>query len=142
MDRPCPRRMSPRPIARTASARPGAAGGWPACRAFGTGAHRCPGPVRHHVPDLRRGRDKLHFASADFTLQATRSIKAEDADKPIDVTLSPTRLVRARVIEVPSDDPKAYLNWTAYTVDAAGKVADQWQRVDAAQSRMPTTRIT
>ena len=73
------------------------------------------------------GMAKLHFASADFTLQAIRVVKAEDADKPIDVILSPTRLVHARVIEVPSDDPKAYLNWTAYTVDAAGKVAAEWQ---------------
>ncbi len=70
---------------------------------------------------------KLHFASSDFTLQAIRTIKAEDADKPIDVTLSPTRLVRFRVIEVPRDDPKAYLNWTAYTVDASGKVVAEWQ---------------
>ena len=74
------------------------------------------------------GTAKLHFASADFTLQAIRLVKAEDADKPIDVTLGPTRLVHARVIEVPKDDPKAYLNWTAYTVDAAGKVAAEWQQ--------------
>ena len=78
-------------------------------------------------PTSGMGIDKLHFASADFTLQAIRVLKADDADKPIDITLSPTRLVRARVIEVPSDDPKAYLNWTAFTVDGAGKVADQWQ---------------
>ncbi len=70
---------------------------------------------------------KLHFASSDFTLQAIRVIQAEDADKPIDVTLSPTRLVRVRVIEVPHDDPKAYLNWSAYTVDASGKVGTEWQ---------------
>jgi RNA polymerase sigma factor (sigma-70 family) len=73
------------------------------------------------------GMAKLHFASADFALQAIRVVKAEDADKPVDVILSPTRLVRVRVIEVPNDDPKAYLNWTAYTVDAAGKLAAQWQ---------------
>ena len=74
-----------------------------------------------------RASAKLHFASADFTLQAIRIVKAEDADKPIDVTLSRTRLVRARVIEVPSDDPKAYLNWSAYTVDASGKGVAEWQ---------------
>jgi thiol-disulfide isomerase/thioredoxin len=73
------------------------------------------------------GMVKLHFASADFTLQAIRVIKAEDADKPIDVTLGPTRLVHVRVIEVPSDDPKAYLNWSAYSVDASGKAVAEWQ---------------
>ena len=69
---------------------------------------------------------KLHFASADFTLQAIRVIKAEDADKPIEVMLSPTRLVHARVIEIPNDDPKAYMNCSAYTVDASGKVVAEW----------------
>ncbi|HWE37960.1 MAG TPA: sigma-70 family RNA polymerase sigma factor [Isosphaeraceae bacterium] len=39
-----------------------------------------------------------------------------------------TRLVRARVAEVPKDDPKAYLNWAIYTVDASGKPADEWQK--------------
>jgi RNA polymerase sigma-70 factor (ECF subfamily) len=78
-------------------------------------------------PTYGAGMTKLHFASADFTLQAIRLIQAEDADKPIDVTLSPTRPVHARVIEVPRDDPKAYLNWAAYTVDASGKVAGEWQ---------------
>ena len=78
-------------------------------------------------PNDGAGIAKLHFASADFTLQAIRIVKAEDADKPIDVTLSRTRLVRARVIEVPSDDPKAYLNWSAYTVDASGKGVAEWQ---------------
>ena len=70
---------------------------------------------------------KLHFASADYTLQAIRNLKPEDLDRPLEVTLEPTRLVRARVIEVPEDDPKAYLNWSAYTVDPAGKIQAEWQ---------------
>ena len=74
------------------------------------------------------GDAKLHFASADYTLQAIRPLKDGELDKPIEVTLRPTRLVRARVIEVPNDDPKAYLNWSIYTVDGAGKFVAEWQR--------------
>ncbi len=74
------------------------------------------------------GQAKLHFASGDYTLQATRLIKAADPDEPIDVTLRPTRLVRARVIEVPKDDPKGYLNWTAHAADPSGKIGEEWQR--------------
>src|SRR5262249_6660107 len=64
---------------------------------------------------------KLHFASSDYALQAIRELKPEELDRPLDVTLRPTRLVRARVIEVPDDDPKVYLNWSVYTVDSSGK---------------------
>jgi thiol-disulfide isomerase/thioredoxin len=70
---------------------------------------------------------KLHFASADYTLQAIRTLKPEEIERPLEVTLAPTRLVRARVIEVPDDDPKAYLNGSAYTVDPAGKILAEWQ---------------
>jgi RNA polymerase sigma-70 factor (ECF subfamily) len=86
------------------------------------------GQFRTTFPDNSARITKLHFASADFTLQAIRVIKPEDVDKPIDVTLSPTRLVQARVIEVPKDDPKAYMDWSIYTVDAAGKPVAEWQR--------------
>ena len=70
---------------------------------------------------------KLHFASADYTLQAIHVVKAEAIDTPLEVSLKPTRLVSARVIEVPQDDPNAYLNWTAYTADATGKAVQAWQ---------------
>ena len=73
------------------------------------------------------GEARLHFASADWTLQAIRTIKLNDPDLPLAVTLRPTRLVRARVIEVPNDDPKAYLNWSIYAVDAGGKIGEEWQ---------------
>ena len=74
------------------------------------------------------GDSKLHFASADYTLQAIRPLKDGELDRPIEVTLKPTRLVRARVIEVPKDDTQAYLNWAISTVDSAGKIADGWQK--------------
>src|SRR5262249_6992526 len=70
-----------------------------------------------------RGQAKLHFASPDYTQQAIHVIRAGDPDRPLDITLKPTRLVRVRVIETPNDDPKAYLNWEIYTLDAAGKPA-------------------
>jgi thiol-disulfide isomerase/thioredoxin len=73
------------------------------------------------------GQVKLHFASPDYTLQAIHVVRADDANKPAEITLKPTRLVCVRVIETPKDDPKAYLNWEIYTLDAAGKPADQWQ---------------
>ena len=72
-------------------------------------------------------RNKLHFASGDYSLQAIRTIKADELDRPIVVKLRPTRLVRARVVEVPKDDPKAHLSWTAYEVDEAGKPFDEWR---------------
>ncbi len=74
------------------------------------------------------GQSKLHFASADYALQAIAPLKEGELDKPLEITLRPTRLVRGRVIEVPKDDPKAYLSWTIYTVDAAGKFGDEWQK--------------
>jgi RNA polymerase sigma factor (sigma-70 family) len=74
------------------------------------------------------GQAKLHFASTDYTLQATHLVKADDlADKPLDITLKPTRLVRARVIEVPKDDPKMYMNWGAYIAEEPGKPWREWQ---------------
>ena len=73
------------------------------------------------------GSTKLHFASGDYILQATHLVKAGDLDRPIDVTLRPTRLVRIRIIEEPVDHPQAYIGWSLFAVDAAGKPTTQWQ---------------
>jgi RNA polymerase sigma-70 factor (ECF subfamily) len=70
---------------------------------------------------------KLHFASPDWTRQAIHVVRAGDPDRPLEIALKPTRLVRARVIETPRDDPKAYLSWDLAVADAAGKPGDLWQ---------------
>ncbi len=69
---------------------------------------------------------RLHFASADYALQATRTVTPDDAGRPVEVTLRPTRLARARLIETPRDDTKASVNWTIRAVDAAGRPGEDW----------------
>ena len=44
--------------------------------------------------------------------------RAADPNQPIEITLKPTRLVRARLFETPVDNPSDYLGWHAYSVDA------------------------
>jgi thiol-disulfide isomerase/thioredoxin len=106
-----------------------AKGAWWMAAALGKqDAVRTDADGRFTVEFMWPGQSKLHFASADYALQAIQPLKEEDLDKPIEITLKPTRLVRARVVEVPKDDPKAYLNWAIYTVDDAGKPADEWQK--------------
>ncbi len=61
---------------------------------------------------------EVHFASPDFTLQAVHVVAAADPNQPVEITLKPTRLVRARLIETPVDNPSDYLDWCAYSVDA------------------------
>ena len=106
-----------------------AKGGWWMAAALGNqDAVRTDDEGRFSVEIMWPGQSKLHFASADYMLQAIRPLKEGEPDAPIEVTLRPTRLVRARVVEVPKDDTKAYLNWSITTVHGAGKSADEWQR--------------
>jgi len=44
---------------------------------------------------MQPAQSKLHFASADYALQAIHPLREGDADKPLEITLAPTRLVRA-----------------------------------------------
>ncbi len=66
----------------------------------------------------------VHFASPDFSRQAVSTIRFDDPVDPIEVTLQPVRLVRARVIETPSDVPRRGTSWSVFEVDqAAGNLA-------------------
>ena len=74
------------------------------------------------------GWGKVHFASGDWTLQALHRLELADFDRPIEVTLRPTRLVRARAIETPVDHPRDWMDWRFAPVDASGRLAAEWQQ--------------
>jgi RNA polymerase sigma factor (sigma-70 family) len=103
-------------------------GWWMAAPVGKQNATRTDAEGRFAIEVTRPGDLKLHFASPDYLLQAIRPLEDGEPDAPIEVTLKPTRLVRARVVEIPRDDPKAYLNWTIATLDAEGKPVANWQQ--------------
>ncbi|MFI5387336.1 MAG: sigma-70 family RNA polymerase sigma factor [Fimbriimonadales bacterium] len=80
-------------------------------------------PQGHFRVDLTMSREyagrELHFASADFSRQAIHVVRLDDPDQPVEIALRPVRLVRARVIETPKDEPQQGLEWHVYSVDAA-----------------------
>ena len=49
--------------------------------------------------------------------QSLHVVGDAEADQPVEITLKPTRLVRARLFETPVDNPSDYLRWYAYAVD-------------------------
>ena len=69
-------------------------------------------------PLFHLGEKQIHFASPDLSRQALRVVHADRADQPLDVTLLPTRLIRAGVIETPEDHPDVPLEWRVYSVDS------------------------
>ncbi len=73
--------------------------------------------ISFSLPDVPA--DQLHVASPDFQHQALRVVRADGPDQPLEITLKPTRLVRARVVETPKDYPRAPLSWQIYSVDPA-----------------------
>jgi RNA polymerase sigma factor (sigma-70 family) len=62
----------------------------------------------------------LHFASPDFRQEQAVFVGVEDQDHAIEITLKPTRPVRARFIETPADNEIRRLEWNVY---AAGPIA-------------------
>ncbi len=48
---------------------------------------------------------EIRFASPDFLREAVHVFRADGPDRPLEITLKLTRIVRARVVETPKDDP-------------------------------------
>ena len=59
----------------------------------------------------------VHFASPDFSRQAIHSVRYDDPDTAVEITLRPVRLVRARLFETPRDLTDAELEWGVYAVE-------------------------
>jgi hypothetical protein len=72
--------------------------------------------VSFHLP--RFPDNQIHFASADLLREAGQVVRFDRPDRPIEITLRPTRLVRARVIETPQDHPGLSLHWRVFAVDS------------------------
>jgi RNA polymerase sigma-70 factor (ECF subfamily) len=63
--------------------------------------------------------ETLHFASPDFLHQAVHVVRFGDPEKPVEITLRSTRLVRAKTTENPRHVPDGGLSWTVYSLDPA-----------------------
>ncbi len=59
----------------------------------------------------------VHFASPDFSREAIFAVKYDDPDEELSITLKPVRVVRARVLETPTDHPEESLKWHVFTID-------------------------
>ena len=60
---------------------------------------------------------EIHFASADFSQEAVKVVRAADAETPIEVTLTTVRPVRAQVTVTPGNQAKEDIQWRVFTVD-------------------------
>ncbi len=60
---------------------------------------------------------RLVFSSSDFSRKAVQDLRYDDPDLPMEITLKPLRLVRARVIETPKDRPQDAVQWRVFSVD-------------------------
>jgi RNA polymerase sigma factor (sigma-70 family) len=72
--------------------------------------------VSFHLP--RFPDNQIHFASAVFLREADQVVRFDRPDRPVEITVRPTRPVRARVIETPKDHPEMSLHWRVYSVDS------------------------
>jgi RNA polymerase sigma factor (sigma-70 family) len=59
----------------------------------------------------------MYCASADFRLKASRVVRMNESDRPVEIILKPSRLVVANVVETPKDHPDTPLTWTVYPAD-------------------------
>ncbi len=69
----------------------------------------------------------LHFASPDFRQEQAAVIRLSDPDRPLEISLKPTRLVRARFFQSPNENELRPLEWYVYTAQPGsgnGAVAD------------------
>ncbi len=65
---------------------------------------------------LPRFRDHgIHLASADFLSEAVQIVQVDGPDRLVEITLRPTRPVRARLVETPKDHPGMPLHWRIYS---------------------------
>ena len=63
------------------------------------------------------GAETVHFASPDFSREAIFALRYDDPDDVLSITLKPVRLVRARVLETPTDHPEESLKWDVFAID-------------------------
>jgi RNA polymerase sigma factor (sigma-70 family) len=74
--------------------------------------------------DPRITQTQIHVASPDFRREAAHLIRVDEPDRPVEITLKPTRLVTARVLETPNDNPGDSLVWNVYSAVASSGHAD------------------
>ncbi len=61
---------------------------------------------------------QIHFASPGFLREAVQVVRVDGPDRPLEITLRPTRLIRTRVVETPQDHPEMPLEWRVFSVDS------------------------
>ncbi len=67
---------------------------------------------------------QIHVASADFSRPAVHVVQYDDPDKPLEITLLPVRLVRARVFDEAGGNREG-TEYSIYALDAASGSLDQ-----------------
>src|ERR1017187_7419501 len=75
------------------------------------------------------GAKVVHFASPDFSREAIFAVRYDDPDEELSITLKPVRLVRARVLETPTDHPEESLKWDVFTIDPKAGNLDETQAI-------------
>ena len=75
---------------------------------------------------IYNGAEEVLFASPDYSAQGFVVVRYDDPDRALKITLRPVRLVRARVVETPKDEPQfGFFGWDVYSLDtAAGKLTE------------------
>ena len=118
-----------------------------------SGSHRRRGPFRgrRHVFASPVSAGLSPFRLARLSPGASRAfVDVNDPDHAIDITLKPTRLVRARFIETPADNGIRRLEWNVYTalpppgkpggVDAPDGWGAWWGRASAFSTEPDSSR--
>ena len=92
----------------------------------------------------------LHFASPDFREEQAEAVRVHDPDRPLAISLKPTRLVRAKFLQTPHDNEYRPLEWQVYAAlpavaggtasDATGGWGTWWGRATRFSTDVDSSR--